>query len=159
MEFQPLATDAGQPIPLDIDRPFHYPLTVSQEDCDAQNHVNNAVYIQWMDKAAYAHSSSVGYDWKRLQELCATFVVRRHEIDYLAPTFANDRLVVATWPCVMKRFNATRRHQIVRLSDGITVARAHTQWIYLDTKTGRPKRMPEEMILAFEPRDSANSSS
>jgi len=148
----PLTTDAGDPIALDNDRSFFYHITVEPEHCDTQGHVNNAVYVQWMDKAAYAHSRDVGYDWDRYQQLGATFVVRRHEIEYLSPAFSGDTIVVATWPCVMKRFNATRRHQIIRPADGLTLARAHTQWIYVDQQTTRPRRMPQEMIDAFDPR-------
>ena len=152
MDSQTLTTNDGTPIALDNDRPFFYHVSVTEDHCDTQGHVNNAVYIQWMDHAAYAHSSAVGYDWDRYQQLGDSFVVRRHEIEYLAPAFAGDKIVVATWPCVMKRFNATRRHQIVRPADGLTLARAHTQWIYVDQQTARPIRMPQEMIDAFDPR-------
>jgi acyl-CoA thioester hydrolase len=147
-----LFTDAGSPIALDVADPFLFPVTVAPDDIDGQGHVNNAVYVRWMDHAAFAHSCTVGYDWPAYQRLGSAFVVRRHEIDYLAPAFAGDRVVVATWPCAMERFTALRRHQILRLSDGLTLARAHTTWIYCDTTTGRPRRMPAELIAAFRPR-------
>ncbi len=149
-----LHDDAGRPITLDVEAPFLFPLTAEASDIDPQNHVNNAAYIRWMDRAAFAHSSAVGYDWEAYQRLGASFVVRRHEVDYLASAFAGDRIVIATWPCEMERFTALRRHQIIRLSDGVTLVRALTTWVYLDIKTGRPRRMPEEMIAKFEPRKS-----
>ncbi len=149
----PLTTDAGATIELDDARPFLLNVAVESDDIDAQGHVNNAVYPRWMDAAAYAHSDSVGYDWDKYQSMGAAFVVRRHEIDYLSPAFADDRIVVATWPGGMRRFTALRYHQIVRLTDGQTLARAKTTWVYLDLETGRPRRMPDEMIAAFEPRD------
>lgn len=136
-------------IAYDVANPFIYQLTAHGDDCDAQGHVNNAVYVRWMDEAAYAHSAALGYDWDRYKKLGASFVVRRHEVDYLSPAFANDQIVVATWPCVMEKFNATRRHQLVRKSDGVTLARAHTDWVYLDLETGRPQRIPQQMIDAF----------
>jgi len=146
--------DSGKPIALDVVDPFLYPLVADAGDIDAQGHVNNAVYIKWMDLAAFAHSAAVGYGWEAYQQLGATFVVRRHEVDYLASAFAGDRIVVATWPCEMERFTALRRHQIIRVADGTTLVRALTTWVYLDAKTGRPRRMPPEMIAKFEPRKS-----
>jgi acyl-CoA thioester hydrolase len=149
---QPATTADGRALAFDVPDPFLYPVAVQPDDLDAQGHVNNAVYVRWMDRAAFAHSCAVGYDWVAYQELGAAFVVRRHEIDYLAPAYAHDRVVVATWPGKMVRFTAERSHQIVRVADGQTLARAHTVWVYLDSQTGRPKRMPADMIAAFRPR-------
>jgi acyl-CoA thioester hydrolase len=147
-----LTTDAGEAIALDQPDAFFYPLTAERDDIDALGHVNNAVYVKWMERAAFAHSVAVGYDAAAYERLGTTFVVRRHEIDYLAPAFAGDRIVDVTWPCEMERFTALRRHQIVRLADGLTLARAVTTWIYLDTRSGRPRRIPPEMVAAFRPR-------
>lgn len=149
---QTLRTDAGVPIELDVVDAFLYPVEVGAGDIDGQGHVNNAIYVRWMDGAAMAHSCAVGYDREAYQRLGSSFVVRRHEIDYLASAYAGDRVVVATWPCAMERFTAYRRHQIVRLSDGATLVRALTTWIFRDRATGRPRRMPAELIAAFQPR-------
>jgi acyl-CoA thioester hydrolase len=142
----------NRPIALDITDPYLHYITACDADIDTQGHVNNAVYVKWMDAAAWANSVAVGYDHATYQSLGSAFVVRRHEIDYLQPAYAGQELVVATWPCEMVRFNAMRRHQIIRLSDGVTLARALTHWVYLDSKTGRPRRMEPELIAAFRPR-------
>lgn len=147
----PLRDHSGREIALDVPQPFLLPIEVEARDLDTQGHVNNSVYVRWMDQAAYAHSAALGYDWARYQAIGASFVVRRHEIDYLAPTFAGESIVVATWPGEMERFTALRRHQIVRLNDGKTVARAVTTWVFLDIATGRPRRMPEDLIRTFMP--------
>jgi acyl-CoA thioester hydrolase len=133
--------------------PYLHELAVTPADIDGQGHVNNAVYVRWMDAAAWAHSVAVGYDLARYEALGSAFVVRRHEIDYLQPVFANQRIIVATWPCSMVRFTAMRRHQIIRADDGVTAARALTQWVYVDRATGRPRRMERELIEAFGPRE------
>jgi len=142
-------------IVFDISDPFVIERTVGAEDVDVLEHLNNAVVVRWMEQAAYAHSKHVGYDQPAYAKLGATFVVRRHEIDYLMQAYEGDALRHATWPGVMERFTATRRHQIVRVSDGKTIARAHTTWIYIDAETSRPKRMPRELIEAFNPREPA----
>lgn len=151
-----LRNDEGLPILLGVPDPFLLSLTVQESEVDAQGHVNNAVYVQWMDRAAFAHSAAVGYDWKVYKNLGSGFVVRRHEIDYHAPAFAGERIIVATWPSRMEKFTALRRHQIVRESDGKTLVHALTTWVYVDTRTGRPQRMPADLIAAFRPRADAN---
>lgn len=144
-----LRTDAGQPVAWDVPRPFVHLATAGAEDCDQQRHVNNAVYPRWMDEVALAHSVAVGYDWRQYEAMGATFVVLRHEIDYRGEAVAGDRLALATWPEEMDRFRARRRHQIVRLRDGVTVVRAVTHWVYIDIATRRPQRIPPELIAAF----------
>lgn len=134
---------------LDTAEPFLFDVTIEPSDIDEQGHVNNAVYVRWMDRAAVAHSAALGYDWARYQQMQTAFVVRRHEVDYITPARLGDEVVVATWPTVMRRFTAHRRHQIVRRDDDQTLVRALTHWVYLDTATGRPTRMPAELIAAF----------
>jgi acyl-CoA thioester hydrolase len=145
-------TDAGEPLAFDVADPFTLEITAGPADIDPQRHVNNAAYVRWMDRAAFGHSAAVGYGWDAYQRLGASFVFRRHEIDYLAPAFEGERIVLATWPCAMERFTAMRRHQIVRVRDAVTLVRAETAWVYLDLRSGRPRRIPPEMIAAFAPR-------
>ena len=142
----------SQPIAFDVADPFVIERTVVADDVDVLEHLNNAVVVQWMERAAYAHSCHVGYDQQAYEKLGATFVVRKHEIEYLVQAYEGDALLHATWPGSMERFTATRRHQIVRVSDGKTIVRAHTTWIFIDAKTSRPKRMPAQMIAALRPR-------
>ena len=151
MEPPATSNDSGQKLQFDVPVAFLWKTTARESDIDAQGHVNNSVYVQWMDKAAYAHSQAVGYDWEMYQKIGSSFVVRRHEVDYLSPAFAGDAIIVATWPTEMERFTAMRQHQILRISDGKTLARAKTTWIFINSKTQRPQRMPPELIAAFKP--------
>ncbi|MCE9591766.1 MAG: acyl-CoA thioesterase [Planctomycetes bacterium] len=153
MAGQIFTTTDGRAIAFDDPDPYFMEHTVEPGDIDGQGHVNNAVYVSWMDRAAFAHSRAVGYDMEAYRRAGASFVVRRHEIEYFAPAFEGERIVVATWPCRMERFTALRRHHIVRVADGATLVKALTRWIYIDTATGRPRRMPDELIKAFSPRD------
>ncbi|MCC6579159.1 MAG: acyl-CoA thioesterase [Phycisphaeraceae bacterium] len=155
----PLSTAAPAGLALDDPSPFLLQVRVDAGDCDAQGHVNNSVYVRWMDFAAYAHSESLGYDWACYQKLGASFVVRRHEIDYLSPAYDGNELLIATWPGTMERFTAYRHHQIVRVADGQTLLRASTKWIYVELATARPRRIPADLIAAFHPRPRKDSSS
>lgn len=148
-----MTSDHVPSLRLDIADPYLHALTVNDADIDGQGHVNNAVYVKWMDAAAWANSVAVGYDLEQYRALGSAFVVRRHEIDYLQPAYAGQKIIVATWPCEMVRFNAYRKHQIIRVNDGVTLARARTHWVYMDTATGRPRRMEPELVAAFRPRE------
>ncbi len=147
-----LVTDGGDPIIFEDARPYlHWPKLLP-EDFDGQGHINNIVYVKWMNEGAYNHSVHLGYDWAKYQELGTSFVVRRHEVDYLVPALPGDKIVLATWPGKMEKFTAYRRYQIVRVNDGKTLARAVTQWVHVEIATGRPARMTAELIAKFEPR-------
>ena len=132
------------------ERAYLYWVAVEPGDIDEQAHVNNAVYVRWMDRAAVAHSAALGWDWDAYRRLGAAFVVRRHEIDYLLAAMPGDEVVDATWPGELGRASAVRHHRIVRASDGRLLAKATTEWALVDLQTGRPRRLPAEIASAFE---------
>lgn len=128
---------------------FRLPIEPTPEDIDAQGHVSNLVYLRYVIDAATAHSESVGWDHAAYVRLGSVFVVRRHELDYLAPSYAADRLVAITWIATFTAATSERRTRIVRLSDDREVARAVTLWAMVSTDTGRPRRIPPEVRSAF----------
>lgn len=129
---------------------FALRLVVGPEDIDAQGHVSNVRVVDWLNRAAIAHSEAVGLDLARYRALGGTFVVRRHEIDYLAPAFEGDEVVVHTWVVSCRRARAERRHEMRRASDGRALARGFNVWAWVDLE-GRPARMPAEVEAAFAP--------
>ena len=148
-EQEALRAELGDKILFDVKKPFLYYVSIDQVDIDEQDHVNNVSYVKWMEKAATAHSTYVGYDWQRFQELGASFFARRHEIEYLAQSYLGDRIVVVTWTNAMKRFTAERQYRIIRVDDGQLLVKSFTHWVYVDMASQRPTRMPSEMIDKF----------
>jgi acyl-CoA thioester hydrolase len=137
---------------FDVPAPFFRTLTVGAEHLDDFAHTNNVVYLSWLQDVAWAHSESLGFGMADYQRIGVGCVARRHELDYLAPTFAGDVLHVATWIAENAgRHDMWRAYQIVRASDGRTVLRGRTQWICVDMKSGRPRRQPAEFIAAYVP--------
>lgn len=133
-----------------VRNPFRVDRTVVADDIDAQGHVSNVRVLDWMNQAAIAHSEALGFDVPRYREIGGIFVVRRHELDYLAPAYEGEALVLFTWPSARKRVIAERRHEL-RKADGTLVARGLNQWVFVDTETGKPKSMPPEVVEAFDP--------
>jgi acyl-CoA thioester hydrolase len=142
-----IATDAI----WDVAQPFVEVTTIQPGDIDRFGHTNNVVYLSMLERIAWAHSVSLGIDFDTFEQLGAGCVARRHELDYLAPTFAGDQLWLATWVHENDfRLSMWRRYQIVRASDRKTVLRGQTQWVCVDMKSGRPKRMPPQ-FQAYQP--------
>jgi len=128
---------------------FSYPLTVQPEDIDALKHVNNEVYLRWLLQAASAHSVSLGYGMDKFLSDGACFVVRRHEIEYLASAYMGEELVVETWVKDMEAVRSKRAYRIRRPKDGKVLVTAETLWVYINMKTGRPTEIPASMQEAY----------
>jgi acyl-CoA thioester hydrolase len=85
--------------------------------------------------------------------LGAGWVARSHTIEYLLPAFVGDKLIVRTWVADMKKVTSVRRYQIIRESDGQVLAKAETNWAFVDSTTGKPKRIPAEIIDLYKVTD------
>jgi acyl-CoA thioester hydrolase len=134
-----------------VKNPFQLRFTVTAEDIDDLDHVSNVRIVHWMNRAAVEHSQALGFDVARYRELGGVFVVRRHEIDYLASAKLGDELVAFTWPISFQRSSAERRHEIRRVADDKVIARGMNLWAYVDFTSGRPTRIPPPLLEAFDP--------
>jgi acyl-CoA thioester hydrolase len=123
---------------------YEFDIEVTDKDVDRNGHVNNVVYIQWMQDAAVAHARASGCTEASLA-VGATWVVRTHQIEYLLPAFAGDKITVVTWPSNFQRVRSLRKYKFVREKDQAVIARAETDWVFVNAKTGRPQSIPEEV--------------
>lgn len=129
---------------------FEFRREVRAADIDGLGHVNNLVYLQWMQSAAVAHSDAQGWPLERYRTLRAGWVVRSHQIEYLQPAFADHGVIVRTWVADMKKISSLRRYHILRDTDGVVLATAATNWAFIDFDTGKLTRIPAEVAEAFE---------
>jgi acyl-CoA thioester hydrolase len=140
----------GPKAPWDVAEPFIQPVTVQAGDLDDFGHTNNVVYLSWLERVAWAHSVSLGLSMADYRRLGAGVVARKHELEYLAPTFAGDELLLGTWVHENDgRLSMWRGYQIVRARDARTVLRGRTHWVCVDLKTGKPRRMPAEFVEGY----------
>jgi len=123
---------------------YQFEIDVTAKDVDRNGHVNNVVYIQWMQDAAIAHARASGCT-AASRAVGATWVVRTHHIEYLSSLFAGDKVNVFTWRANFQRVRSVRKYKFVRAKDGAVVARAETDWVFVNAKTGRPQSIPEEV--------------
>jgi acyl-CoA thioester hydrolase len=121
---------------------------VADADIDNLGHVGSVVYLQWVLEVATAHSAAAGWDMVAFERLGAVWVVKRHEIDYLAPAFAGEAITLETWVDEWGAATSLRRTRILR---GETeLAAAATRWVLVTFPGGRPRRVPPEMRADFE---------
>lgn len=128
---------------------FELPIHVTDKHIDQFKHVNNEVYITWMMQAATAHSASFGYPLEKYVQDGAAFVVRRHEIDYLAPVVLGEDLILQTWVTEMSVVKTLREFKLIRSRDQKLVLQAKTFWAYVSLTTGRPTTIPQELHDVF----------
>jgi acyl-CoA thioester hydrolase len=118
---------------------------VPPDAIDANRHLNNQVYLKWMQEAAVAHSADLGWPMERYFRTGATWVVRSHFVEYLRPAFEGDELHVHTWVDGLEERRSLRRYLFRRERDRAVVARAETMWVFVDLEKGRPRRIPAEL--------------
>jgi len=120
---------------------------VAPEEIDEYAHVNNAVYLQWLDCIAWAHSACLGLPLERCLALRRGMAVRHTRLDYLEAALLDDALLIATWIVGCDgRLRCTRRFDILRVADGKRVLDAEIDYFCLNLDTGKPCRFPPEFI-------------
>ena len=127
-------------------REFTARITATDADIDELGHVNNAVWVQWIQDVAVAHWRSAAAPE---HDAAYFWVVVRHEIDYLRPAFEGDRIVGRTWIDPNIQGARSTRHMEFLGPDGKQCVRARTQWAIIDKASGRPIRVPPEVVAPF----------
>jgi acyl-CoA thioester hydrolase len=126
--------------------PFELVVSVLPEDIDEQNHVNNTVYLRWVQEVATAHWRAVAS--AEAQENIR-WVVLRHEIDYKVPACIGDEVVLRTWVGKATWLTFERLTEILRSTDQHLLSKARTLWCPINAQTGRPVRVPHEIREQF----------
>ncbi|MGE5562338.1 MAG: acyl-CoA thioesterase [Bacillota bacterium] len=116
------------------------------EHIDELGHVNNAVWVRWIQEVTVAHWEAVA---PREHQDSYFWVVVRHEIDYLRAAHEGDRITARTW--VGDAPQGARFERFIEFTgaDGRPSVRSRTQWAIIDKATGRPIRVPPEVVAPF----------
>jgi acyl-CoA thioester hydrolase len=121
-------------------------IAVQSVDIDQQNHVNNTVYVRWIQEVATAHWNAAAPAPARDQ---IGWVVVRHEIDYKSPAGLGDEIVLRTWVGQATRATFERFVEVLRQRDRKLLAAARTLWVPVNPETGKPTRVPVEVRTRF----------
>ena len=125
---------------------FVVPLEVRPEHIDANGHVNNVVYVGWLQEAGTAHWNARFDEDTRARW---SWVALRHEVDYLRGISPDATGVVArTW---VGDPEGPRFNRYVRIEDGEgrLCAQGVSEWCLVDARSLRPHRIPADMVAQF----------
>ncbi|WP_298880047.1 acyl-CoA thioesterase [uncultured Polaribacter sp.] len=125
---------------------FTLKLKVSKEDIDTLHHVNNLVYVKWMDDIATKHYAFLTKDNPLPQYV---WVVTRHEIDYKNQAILGDEITVKTWVGETKGITSVRFMEFYK--ENTLLVQAKTTWVMLDSKTLKPTRIRENVLKVLQP--------
>jgi acyl-CoA thioester hydrolase len=121
---------------------YRYEFAVPAATIDQNGHVNNVIFVQWMQDAAVQHFTACG-GTAITQEMSATWVVRTHTVEYFLPAFAGEVIEVHTWVADIRRVRSLRRYRFIRKSDGRKLVEGATDWVLVDAVKGNPIAIPE----------------
>jgi acyl-CoA thioester hydrolase len=131
--------------------PFTRALTPQPADIDGLDHTNNAVYVQWCEQVAWAHSEALGLSLADYRRLDRAMAIREGRYDYLLPSGEGEALVLGTWLTASDgKLTMERRFQLRRASDGATIVRGRWALVCIEISSGKPRRMPAEFLDAYE---------
>jgi len=125
---------------------FEIPIQVETADIDELGHVNNIVYLRWVQEVAVAHWKTIAPPVDQAKLL---WVVLRHEIDYRQAARPGEALVARTWVGGATQLKFERHTEIVRAGDRALLAKALTIWCPIDARTGRPTPVSAEVRAIF----------
>ncbi len=125
---------------------FELLISVQPADIDELGHVNNTVYLRWVQEVATAH-------WRTLAPLedqhQIVWIALRHEIDYKTPAFLRDTIILKTCVGTAEGLRFERHTEILRQADRQLFAQARTLWCPVDPQSGRPKRVSPKVRQLF----------
>ena len=126
---------------------FEKLITVTQEDLDDLNHVNNVCYVQWVQDVAEQHWNS-----KVTQQILNSYfwVMLNHYIQYKGQAFLNDDLILKTYVTKAEGVTSTRTVEIYNKNSGKLLTTSETNWCFMSKENNRPTRIPKEIIELFD---------
>ena len=125
---------------------FTREIVATESDTDELGHVNNAVWVQWIQDVAVAHWHSLA---DPAHHAAFIWVVVRHEIDYLRAVLPGETVTARTWVGEAPKGARFDRHMEFMGEDGKLRVRARTHWAIIDKASGRPIRVPPEVVAPF----------
>ncbi len=131
--------------PLDFRLPFELKVTAQPADIDTLGHVNNTVYLRWVQEVAIAHWQTIATPEQQTEMV---WMVVRHEIDYKSAARLNDDIILKTWIGTAEGLRFDRHTEILTV-ERKPLAIARTVWCPVDPVTQRPKKVSAEVRRMF----------
>ena len=126
---------------------FETTYTVIASDIDELNHVNNVVYLSWIQNIANLHWTQLKQD----QETSAyVWLVIRHEIDYIGQALLGDSIVAKTWVGETGGIRSIRHVEFYK--NNKLIVKAQTTFCLVNSKTFKPTRITDQILMMLAPK-------
>ncbi len=123
---------------------------VRSYECDSYGHVNNAVYLNYLEYGRMEALDELGITLDRLKKETGTLVViRRIDIEYLRPVTMGDEIVIRTYLKESRKTSGVFRQEVVHRASGELAARADVTWVFI-TLNGKPTPIPQIVKEGFD---------
>lgn len=121
-------------------------------ECDSYGHVNNAVYLNYLEFGRMDYLRQCGFDYNGCVKAGFYLYVTHVDIFYKSSAYFGDELTIETEPVKLGAVSGTI-HQIIRNQKGIVCAEADVTWASVNSKTNHPAKMPAEfMVPGLDPK-------
>ncbi|WP_424952167.1 acyl-CoA thioesterase [Deinococcus sp.] len=130
-------------------RSFALQLTVQSAELDELGHVNNVIYLGWIEQVARTHAEAVGAGFAVMEAQGVVAVVRKHSLHYHRPALLGDEIDIQTSIIEGGGLKAIRHNRIANAVSGELLVEGQTEWVWIDPRSGRPKRPPEALLAKF----------
>ena len=130
---------------------FDLKLKVKAEHIDVLGHVNNVVYVSWMQDVATAHIDALGLGIQQYLELKHAMVAVEHHVQYRKAAMQDEEIILRTWFSEINALYSFRQYVFYRPADQSVLFVANTKWACIEIATGRPKRMSPTFSNAYQP--------
>lgn len=125
---------------------FEQAIEILPQDIDQFDHVNNVVYLRWVQEISTAHWNAGA---NSAQKEAIGWVVVRHEIDYKSPARLGDKIIARTWVGTADKNIFERHAEFLRSGDMKVLARARSLWCPISLQTRRPTRVGPDIYERF----------
>jgi acyl-CoA thioester hydrolase len=130
---------------------FHQHRRAEWRDLDQAGHVNNAVYLNYIEDCGVGMVAAFGWPIPRMTAEGFAVVARQHRIEYKQPALLDDELEVTTWLSEVQDSTAIRHSTVTRVCDKALLMQARTVHVWVDLETGKPKPIPEPFLRDLAP--------
>ena len=118
---------------------------------DTMWHVNNAMYLSYVEEAGLRLWEALGWPVTRRAAAGLALAARQYRIEYRLPAQLGDELEISTWLSDPRPASVRQHYALYRAADHALLARASTRWVWVETETRRPRRVPPEARAALSP--------
>jgi acyl-CoA thioester hydrolase len=122
---------------------------VTVRDIDQAQHVNNAVYVSYVEDCGFQLLKHFKWSRQRMLDEGHAILIRKHHIQYMQPALFDDEVEVASYVYDVKRASAMRYYSITRVDDDALLAQVNSLGVWVDLKTGLPARFPDQFLADF----------